>query len=85
MISFLEFTEVLKYEADVMRYTKLSVYERWAKYKVGDKVHILMDNRSAVIQRINHDEYETQKYLIGYKDDDGDYVRYTMEEFNLTK
>jgi hypothetical protein len=30
MISFLEFTEVLKYEADVMRYTKLSVYERWA-------------------------------------------------------
>jgi len=30
MISFLEFTEVLKYEADVMRYTRLSVYERWA-------------------------------------------------------
>ncbi len=30
MISFLEFTEVLKYEADVMQYTKLSVYERWA-------------------------------------------------------
>ena len=30
MISFTEFTEVLKYEADVMRYTRLSVYERWA-------------------------------------------------------
>jgi hypothetical protein len=30
MISFLEFTEVLKFEADVMRFTKLSVYERWA-------------------------------------------------------
>jgi len=30
MISFTEFTEVLKYEADVMRYTRLSVYERWS-------------------------------------------------------
>jgi len=30
MISFTEFTEILKYEADVMRYTRLSIYERWA-------------------------------------------------------
>jgi len=30
MISFTEFTEILKYEADVMRYTRLSVYERWS-------------------------------------------------------
>jgi len=30
MITFLEFTEILKYEADIMRYTQLSVYERWA-------------------------------------------------------
>jgi hypothetical protein len=30
MISFTEFTEVLKYESDVYRFTKLSVYERWA-------------------------------------------------------
>lgn len=55
------------------------------KYKVGDKVHILIDNRPAVIQRINYDSYPNQGYLIGYKDDDGDYVKHTMEEFNLTK
>ena len=51
MITFLEFTEVLKYEADVMRYTKLSVYERWA----------IAQERSLFLQQDSRKSYISKK------------------------
>ena len=51
MITFLEFTKVLKYEADVMRYTKLSVYERWA----------IAQERSLCLQQDGRKSYLSKK------------------------
>ena len=51
MITFLEFTEVLKYEADVMRYTKLSIYERWA----------IAQERSLCLQQDGRKSYISKK------------------------
>ena len=51
MISFTEFTEVLKYESDVYRFTKLSVYERWA----------IAQERSLILQPDNRKSYLSKK------------------------
>ena len=51
MISFTEFTEVLKYESDVYRFTKLSVYERWA----------ISQERSLCLQQDGRKSYLSKK------------------------
>ncbi len=51
MIAFTEFTEILKYEADVYNFTKLNVFERWA----------ISQERSLILHPDNRKSYLSKK------------------------